>query len=212
MRIGKLILTAALAAAFLTTTAHAALSPAQIAILHTDIINTPAFNSIPAGPEGAQAIADIYNAAASPSFIVWRTSVNASFIMSAANWDWTRVDNLSVGKARIWEWMTRAGSSTGAMIDFSKCNIRTSVETTFSVESSDAPNRQASYDQGSRPATRLEKLFAVAQGNTACGSGNGAAPSAHGTMCGSPGACIGPALLGYEGSVTYQEVQTARGF
>jgi hypothetical protein len=38
------------------------------------------------------------------TFIAWRTLVSQDDIMQNG-FDWTRVDNLSIGKARIWEWL-----------------------------------------------------------------------------------------------------------
>jgi len=50
------------------------------------------------------------------------TAVNPDEIMRNGM-DWTQVDNLTVGKARIWDWMTKLGS-----FDASKVNIRAGID------------------------------------------------------------------------------------
>ena len=49
-------------------------------------------------------LAAIYNRDSAET--VWRTLVDKSEYCGSAGLDWTEVDNLSAGKARIWEWLT----------------------------------------------------------------------------------------------------------
>ena len=73
------------------------LTEAQLLLLKTDIQADPMFVGW-----FAEEIAQEYNKPASPAWTVWRTSVTWDEIM-LNGMDWARVDNLSVGKARIWD-------------------------------------------------------------------------------------------------------------
>ena len=161
------------------------LTAAQFAILRPLVL---------AAPELAQArqtgddqvIAAWCNSPAVPTFYVWKTSVQTDEIMTNG-FDWTRVDNLTVGKARIWEWMTGLG-----YLNPSRPNVRAGVEATFTVEVADAPNRNAVYGHFQRPATRAEKAFTT---------GSGTASNTHG---------VGPADLVWEGLVTGDDASSLR--
>lgn len=146
-----------------------------------------AIKTVPQTPDNAFAIAVWYNSAVSPAFYVWLSSVSVIEIMQNG-FGWDRVDNLTVGKARIWDFMTRAGT-----INPSRANVRAGFEACFSVESGDMNTRQAIYDHCQRPATQLEKLFAV---------GAGTASTHHG---------VGPATATVDGMVNYQDILNAWG-
>ncbi|HWS73672.1 MAG TPA: hypothetical protein VN324_00890, partial [Quisquiliibacterium sp.] len=73
------------------------------------------------------------NAASSPAYTVWRTSVSQDEIMQNG-FDWVRVDNLSVGKARIWEWLFDNQSAT---INPSKANVRAGIDETWKGTAAD---------------------------------------------------------------------------
>jgi hypothetical protein len=165
------------------------LQGAQLATLKAFIAADPTLSQIPPGPDGDFDIAKAMNFAAAPDFKVWKTSV-AVTALQLAPFDWSRVDNLTVGKARIWDWMTEIG-----VIDPSQANIRGGVEATFSVDAADGPCRQAIYNGSSRNATIAEKVFIVPA------SGTGAAPTNHG---------VGPATMAAEGALTQAEVGAAR--
>jgi hypothetical protein len=77
------------------------LTPAQIATLKAYILTDPTL-SVKATQGDYDYLANALNALASPAFRVYRNSVPMSEIM-LNGFNWTRVDNLSVGKARIWE-------------------------------------------------------------------------------------------------------------
>ena len=162
-----------------------ALTTEQSAALKAFIAADPTLSLIPKTADGAFDIAAQLNRPASPVFHVWRTAVNIADIMQNG-FDWTRVDNLTIGKARIWEFMTAAGT-----LNPSRPTVRAGFEACFSVEAGDGTTRQAIYDHCARPATRAEKLYAT---------GTGAAPTHHG---------IGPATLVFEGNLIYQDVLEA---
>ena len=96
--------------------------------------------------------------------------------------DWARVDNLSVGKARIWDWMTRLGSFNAA-----KVNVRAGIDAAWGGTAADLAVRAQAYPHCKRKANILEKLFATGTGSDAS-----------------------PATMRVEGGLSYQEVQSAR--
>jgi hypothetical protein len=95
--------------------------------------------------------------------------------------DWTRVDNLSVGKARIWDWMTKLGA-----FDASKVNIRAGIDATWVGTSADLAVRAMVYTHCKRPATLAEKILATGTGTTEV-----------------------PATMGYEGNLGIYDVKNA---
>lgn len=105
-------------------------------------------------------IANWYNQTASPTFIVWKTSVDVDGIMRNGM-DWTRVDNLSVGKARIWDWMTKLGT-----FNASKANIRAGIDATWVGTAADLAVRATVYTHCKRSATYAEKILATGTGST----------------------------------------------
>lgn len=131
------------------------LTSQQMAALKADILLDPALAAEPMNSDGAFAIALAYNLPASPAFTVWRTSVQASEIMSNG-FVWTAVDSLTAGKARIWDWMTRYGS-----INPSKANVRQGMVDAFGAGSAMANGITPHLK---RLATRAERLFATGNG------------------------------------------------
>ena len=108
-------------------------------------------------------VADFLNADSDPAFIVWRTFVSRDQVM-LNGFDWARVDNLSIGKARIWEWLVMG--PTGGF-DPSKVNVRAGIDAVWVGTQADLAVRAAVYVHCKRTATRLEQLFAVGTGNDA---------------------------------------------
>ena len=105
-------------------------------------------------------IAKWYNTASAPGYIVWRSSVSQDEIMQNG-FDWTRVDNLSVGKSRIWEWMF---NNQGREFNPSKPNVRAGIDATWVGTAADLAVRTSVYIHCKREATRIEKMFAVGSG------------------------------------------------
>lgn len=157
------------------------LTTAQLQTLKAAILADPAFAGIPMTSGGALVIAEAFNAPASPDYIVWRTSVPLEEIMRNGM-DWTRVDNLSVGKARIWDWLSRLGT-----INASQANVRAGINATWVGTAADLAVRAAVYVHCKRAATRAEKLFASGSGTD-----------------GSPG------TMTFEGTLSSDDVQQAR--
>src|SRR4051812_717426 len=128
-------------------------TPAQRVTLAADINNQASLAAARAAKD-ATLIANFYNVAASPAFIVWRTAVTRTEAM--VGMDWTRVDNLSVGKARIWDWMFNANA-----INAADTSIRTGIDSVWVGTAGDLAVRATVYAACKRSALRGEKLFAV---------------------------------------------------
>jgi hypothetical protein len=97
------------------------------------------------------------------TFIVWRTSVNLDEIQSDAAFDWTRVDNLSVGKGRIWEWMFTNSQRT---INPSQANVRAGVSACWVGTAQDLAVQAAVFVHCKRAATLAEKILSTGTGTT----------------------------------------------
>lgn len=157
------------------------LTSAQLSTLRAAIEADSALSSQPENSDGAFAIAAAMNQTAVPDFAVWKTDVSVDGIMRNGM-DWARVDNLSVGKARIWEWMGRLGTLNAA-----RPNIRAGIEAVWVGTAADLAVREVVYTHCKRLATRAEKLFSTGTGSTAL-----------------------PATMGFEGVLTYQDIEQAR--
>jgi hypothetical protein len=134
-----------------------------------------------------QTLASFYNEVATPTYLVWRTTLALAPLFTQDGFDWTRVDNLSVSKSRILEYMVAAGEQ----LNFAMPETRSGIEAAFAVVA-DAPCRQAIYTGAVRLALTGEQLFAT---------GTGQPPTDHGQ---------GAAVMGYEGSLSRLDIIEAR--
>lgn len=158
-----------------------ALTTQQQAALKAFILADATLNAFPSNSDGAYAIAEAINQPANPAFIVWKTAVSVDEIMRNGM-DWARVDNLTVGKARIWDCLGRLGT-----FDASKINVRAGIDAAWVGTAADLAVRAAIYTHCKRSATVIEKLFATGTGSDAS-----------------------PATMSFEGAISYQDVQAAR--
>lgn len=161
------------------------LTTPQLQALKAAILADQELAAQPNNSDGNFAIAAALNQPATPAFYVWRTSVAITEIMQNG-FDWTRVDNLTAGKARIWEFMTAANQ-----VNPSLANVRAGFLATFSV-AADQVTRQGIFNHSQRQATRAEKLLATGAGTTATDQG------------------VGPATMGFEGALSFDDVAQAR--
>jgi hypothetical protein len=157
------------------------MTPAQNLIIKSYIASVPELAALPNDTDGAYAMTPVFNALAAPDFIVWKTSVNPDDIMRNGM-DWTRVDNLTIGKARIWDWLTRLGA-----FNPSKVNVRAGIDAAWVGSAADLAVRAQVYTHCKRAATLIEKLLATGTGSNAV-----------------------PAALGFEGAISYQGIDIAR--
>ena len=160
------------------------LSLAQKQAIKAYIDATPELASQPMTPDGAFAIAEALNAIAAPQFVVWRTNVSLDEIKKSPNFAWTLVDALTVGAARIWDWMFDNASRS---IDASQANIRQGVSDVWTGTAAKLVVRDAVLAVCKRDATVAEKLLASGTGTS-----------------------VSPATMSHEGSLSYNDVQEAR--
>lgn len=139
------------------------LTPTQNALLKNDILADPVLGVLAPSSDAIYQIIAAYMQPKSPSYIVWRTDVSQDEIMQNG-FDWTRVDNLGIGKARIWEWLFDNQESS---FNPSKPNVRAGIDATWGGTTADLAVRAAVYVHCKRPANRLEALFATGTGTDA---------------------------------------------
>lgn len=109
------------------------------------------------------AIADALNAASNPAFVVWRTSVPVEEYRDALVF--TEVDQLTVGKSRIWEWIT--GNMT-LPLETGKSAVRQGLADCWA---SNSATRPALIALAKRTATRAEGVLATGTGSDAAPGG-----------------------------------------
>ncbi len=131
------------------------LTNAQLLVIKNNILADSTLNEFwnQANPS---AIAYLYNADSTPAFYVWRTSISVDEYRNAIVWN--EVDTLTVGKARIWEWLT--GRMTLAIAP-SKVVVRQGIADTFA---SNTTTRANLLSIAYRQATRLEAILATGVG------------------------------------------------
>lgn len=166
------------------------LTSLQLQTLGAYIATVPEWNALPNDSDAAFFIAGELDKPASPAFTVWRTSVRQDEI-TQNGFDWVRVDNLSVGKARIWEWMF---GNTARSFNPTKDNVRAGIAECWKGTAADLAVQAAVLAHCKRSANGYEKVFAA-------GTGTVQAPAVLGVD--SDGLYI-------EGAVSYSTVQQAR--
>lgn len=164
------------------------MTPTQLQAIKAEINADPALSSQPMNSDGAFAIAAALNQTATPDFYVWKTELMLDEI-TQNGFDWVEVDNLSVGKARIWEWLFDNASRS---INPSKANVRAGIAECWKGTAGKNAVRAAVFGHCQRLATRFEKLFATGAGTSTDGDG------------------VGPASMAVVGPISYQDVEQAR--
>lgn len=114
-------------------------------------------------------VADALNVEAAPTFYAWRSSVTQDEIMQNG-FNWVRVDNLSVGKARIWEWLFDNQTAT---INPSKANVRAGIAECWKGTAADLAVRLSVLQHCQRPVSRFERVFATGTGAATNDQGGG---------------------------------------
>lgn len=140
------------------------LTPAQLSTLRTDILADQALapKCVPYG-DGPFDIAAAYNLPASPSYIVWRTRVSRDDV-TGDGFDWTQVDNLTTGQARIWELIFATQTGT---ISFAEPGKRAGISETWKGTAAKVAVATFILDKAKRSATRAERVLATGTGTQA---------------------------------------------
>lgn len=162
--------------------------PAALATLKAAILADPALASQPMTADGAFAIAAALNETASPNYFVWHIIVTWESVMQNG-FDWTAVDALTDPKARTWEWLFR---NAQASCNPSYPGVRAGIAEVWKGTAQKNAVRAYVFGKCQRLASRAEKLFATGLGVTTDADGNG------------------PATMTHEGTLAYQDVETAR--
>lgn len=163
-----------------------ALTNAQLQTLRAAIDANPTLSAYPNDSQGALDMCnEQLNQPASPAFKVWRTSVSRVEIYNetseeGTNWNWTFYKNQSAVEQNAWTQMFM-----GDQANFAKANLRAGIAVIFTSASS--ANATHALAIGKRNATLGEKILATGAGTVAS-----------------------PAVMGYEGAISYADVQTAR--
>lgn len=138
------------------------LTTSQLSELKIFILADPTLSAY-AAQNAVGPIVSLLNTAADPAFIVWKTFVSQDEIMKNG-FDWVQVDNLTVGKARIWEWLF---DNQQKSINPSKANVRAGIDEAWKGTAAMLAVRAAVYVHCKRAATVAEKLFSTGTGSDA---------------------------------------------
>ena len=131
------------------------LTDAQFSILAADIRGNadPDIQAAHAAGNHTE-LARLYNE--DGAAFIWRPSIPPEEYASAL--DWTEVDNLSAGKARVWEWATQ---NQTAPLDATNQNLRAGIAQAFGGQSNTTANLTAI---AKRRASIYEGLFIEGNG------------------------------------------------
>lgn len=174
----------------------------QLQALKAAILADPVLSAFQNNGDGNTEIANYYNAPSSPSFYVWNTSVDVQAINDAIIWanltpndapDTTQVFENRAMICQIKQMNLQLILGGRLTLNAAKANVRSGLQDALSLIPSG--NGGATRSGGwsavqlvlSRTARRVEQLFAIGTGTQAI-----------------------PARLGFEGSITYQDVDAAR--
>ena len=183
------------------------MTPSKKTAFVADVAADGALNQLPHNSDSAFAIAAAYNQLASPAYYVWASYTSADAIMDAITWASLTPSDAADGTATF---TNRALLCQAKQFNLSillqgrdrvasgKLNVRQGLSD--ALQNVPAGASGALVDAGwagagkvkaaiTRQATRLEKLFATGSGTTAT-----------------------PSVLGYDGTIGYQEVLDALGW
>lgn len=97
------------------------------------------------------------------TFVVWKRSVSQDEIMQNG-FNWTQVDNLTAGKARIWEWLFQNPMRS---INPSKANVRAGIAECWSGTAERNAVQAVVLGHCKRVANVAERYFATGAGTDA---------------------------------------------
>ncbi len=159
------------------------MTPEQLDTLNAYIQSVPAWAALPNNTENAITVANGLNALASPDYWLWKTHLDLNTIMENG-FDWVQVDNLTVGQARIWEWLF---SNEARACNPSKANVRAGISEAWKGTAAKEAVRDVVLGHCKRKATVAEKIFSTGAGTLAS-----------------------PSTTTWEGMVSSYDVETAR--
>lgn len=164
-----------------------ALTTAQRQALKAAILADPALAAAPANSDGAFFIAVELNKIVTPDYWVWRSNVSRSDIYNSTSpdsttWNWTTYKNQPATEQNAWVQMFM-----GDQADFSQANLRAGVVAIFTGTAPAVAQQTHVLAMGRRLAKRAEKVLASGAGTT-----------------------VAPSVMGFEGNLSFQDVEAAR--
>ena len=99
------------------------MTPAQLDLIKADITANPDLAAFPAGQDGDQGIADLYNKTAVPDFAVWRTDASTDAILDAV--DGTKYTPVDVPSAADLPAASALYLNRCAIINIKQMNLQT---------------------------------------------------------------------------------------
>ena len=158
------------------------MTPEQLTTLKAAILADIDSAVVAARTNGADnELARLYNLTASPPFIVWRTSVPRNEAQGSG-FDWTQIDNLTVGQARIWFDALFDGGGLNA----ADAGQRAGIAEAWKGTAAKLAVRVYILSICKRAATKAEKALATGTGTDAA-----------------------PAVMGWEGQLTSDDISAA---
>lgn len=161
------------------------LTPAQQLIVKNFVEADATLNQIPHTSDGAFELASLLSLPFAQSWIVWKSKVTQDEI-TQNGFAWVEVDNLVIGKARIWEWMFLNATRS---INPSKPNVRAGIIECWSGNAARVAVQVVVLGHCKRPANIIEKILSTGTGSDAS-----------------------PATMSFEGSVGYSDIFAAMGW
>jgi hypothetical protein len=161
------------------------LTTEQDAIINAWVLADPELSVLEPSSNAIYAIINKLALPSSPDFYIYKQSVTQDEIMQNG-FDWTQVDNQTVGKWRIWQALF---DNTTKSINPSKANVRAGIDEAWKGTAPMLAVRTAIYVHCRKLATNLEKLFSTGTGTAA-----------------SPGDCS------YFGNVSYSDILRIMGW
>lgn len=157
------------------------LTTLQKQIIANFIAANPEWAALPKNSDTAFFLADQLNKVDPSNYVVWRTSVPQDEIMQNG-FDWVQVDNLTNGKARIWDWLFDNSAKT---INPSKVNVRAGITECWKGTAALLAVQAVVLGHCKRNATVVEKLLATGTGTT-----------------------VSPATMSLESPISYQDIES----
>ena len=134
------------------------MTPAQLATLKAAILADPVLVAWPQGSDGAFEIAAALNLPATPSFIVWRSSLTPELSRKAIIAGAVQLDNLTVGKRDALLYLC-AGT-----LDCTDAALRDAIDNLCGTQNTLKASLAAAEK---RSALRIEKIFSTGTGSDA---------------------------------------------
>ena len=158
-----------------------ALTPAQLPALKAAILaeTDPAFVALRQA-NNEDGMAAWYNA--DGAFVVWRSAVTRDD-STVEGFDWTQLDNLTTGQARIWEFLFDTATRS---VRASEAGKRAAISECWKGTASKVAVATFILGEWKRFANRVERVYATGTGNDAS-----------------------PGLLTFEGAISAQDISDA---